>query len=431
MICNRCSNEIKPDEMFCGQCGAKVIIQNSQTEFNNANDSQSNPNPQNIKNQQPNVQNSQFGVEQNSQPNSNYYNNVNQIQQKKSWKNTTSLVIGIITIIAVFIFQIFTIPLSIVGVVFGALSLKENKKNKVGLILNIISLALAIPLLILYAFVLESRPANPTIGTWDCKAFNNGYNEDLDYIFTLKLNNDDEFKRNKYNDENKNYVIGKYEFEDLHKTNNNGTANYYSIILTGDEFVSDGELQSDPYRSEYEMGIIKDADEAILMNFQTYNMYYCYRSDTSNPKVEATYSNDYDKNKENNIRINRLTYSLPSDLTEGGMNTDTYKSYSYMNANSFCQFRVTAYDLYDCLTIQEYFEDYVYDEEKDLSKIYTKTLNGTEWHMLDVDGQYSKMKYGVYIDDKTAYGIEFSITDDSNNECEKLYNNITGSMKIN
>ena len=36
MICNRCKNEIKADDMFCGKCGTKVFMQNSQTEFNNA-----------------------------------------------------------------------------------------------------------------------------------------------------------------------------------------------------------------------------------------------------------------------------------------------------------------------------------------------------------------------------------------------------------
>lgn len=66
MICNRCKNEIKADDMFCGKCGTKVFMQNSQTEFNNANGSQSNLNPQNTNIQQPQPvsPNSQFVVEQ-------------------------------------------------------------------------------------------------------------------------------------------------------------------------------------------------------------------------------------------------------------------------------------------------------------------------------------------------------------------------------
>lgn len=450
MICNKCNNEIKPDETFCGKCGTKVIIQNSQTEFNNENDSQLNSSQQNINFQQlqPNVQNSQFmneqqsqlafsnsqsTLEQKNQPNSNYYNSqnnynsVNKAQQKKNSKNTTSIILGIISLALVFIFLIFVWPISIVGIVFGALALKENKKNKIGLILNIISLVIAIPLLMLYT--IDSEPNNAVIGTWNCKSFD-GTVASGNYIITMILNNDNQFSLNKYNDARNNYAIGTYTFKDLHKTNNNGTTNYYQLTLNGDEFVNNGDLQSEVYNSTYEIGIIKDTAEAILMNTQTYNSYYCYKSNTLYSKDESTYSNDYDKNKENNMRINRLTYSLPSNLTEGSMNTDTYKSYSYINTNSFCKFRVTTYDLYDSLTTQKYFEDYVYNDEKDLSKIYTKTFNGTNWHMLDVDDQYSKNKYGVYIDDKTAYGIEFLIIDDPNNECERLYNSITESIKI-
>ena len=51
-----------------------------------------------------------------------------------------------------------------------------------------------------------------------------------------------------------------------------------AIILTGDEFVNYGVLQTELYKSEYEMGIIGNGDEAILMNVQTYNIYYCHRN---------------------------------------------------------------------------------------------------------------------------------------------------------
>lgn len=265
MYCKNCGKVLNQEEKFCANCGAKVENETSFVVENNIIENNVNQNPE---------------VKQNfeSQPQTNGINLVDVNNTKKSnWKKTTSLVIGIISLVLVFIFQIFTIPLSIVGLVFGIISVKENKKNKVGLILNIISLGLAIPILLLYSNLL-GMGSNPTIGTWDCKAFNNGYNEDLEYIITMKLEKNNKFKWNKYNDEKNNYVIGEYEFIDLHKTNNNGTASYYSIILTGDEFVNNGILQTEPYKSEYEMGIIKNSDEAILMNVQTYNMYYCHRN---------------------------------------------------------------------------------------------------------------------------------------------------------
>lgn len=280
MFCNKCGNQINQDEKFCGRCG---------TNLENTNISASTTNQQQNYVQDINNQYSSFNMTQQNtqmQYQSNYNGNQNQISKNSSWKSTTALVIGIISLILVFIFQIFTMPLSFAGIIFGILSVKNNKKHKAGLILNIISFVIAIPILLLYYSILNSGPANPTVGTWDCKAFNNGDNEHLDYVITMKLNNDDEFKWNKYNDEKNNYVIGTYEFVDLHKTNNNGSANYYSLKLTGEEFVSDGVVQTEPYKSEYEMGIINGTDEAILMNVYSYNMYYCHRNDTSVPKIK-------------------------------------------------------------------------------------------------------------------------------------------------
>lgn len=434
MFCKNCGKSLNPGEKFCGNCGAKVVSSDNITQnMSEQTTNNNNINQQNIYSQRQEDTTNQVvnnvSYQENYAQNQNLNNN--QIRKNSSWQNTISIVIGIVTLASVFIFQIFTMPLSIIGIVFGVLSFKNNKKHKIGLILNIISFAIAIPIFMLYSSIFESRPINPTIGTWDCKSFNNGDNENLDYIITMKLNNENKFMWNKYNDAKNNHVIGTYEFTDLHKTNNNGSASYYSIKLIGEEYVNDGVLQTESYISEYEMGIAKNTDEAVLMNIYTYNIYYCYRSDKSSPVIEANYSNDYKPEKENNIRVNKLTYKLPSSLSEGSLNTDTYKSYTYMNSNSFCQFRVNVYPLFRSLSIQEYFEDYVYDTEKNLSNIYTKNINGTEWNMLDVDGEYSNSKYGVYIDDDNAYGIEFSITDDYNNECAVLYNNIIESIKIN
>lgn len=335
MYCKNCGKSLNQGELFCTNCGTKVetsnnfnqnlngqmiadnltnqqtlsdsSMENLNNQINNININQQpqqleqnvqNKNEQVAINNNMNQQNFQNSIQSNGENqavnnafNSQTYYNSKQTKEK-SWKNTTSLVIGIISFVLVFIFQIFTMPLSIVGIVFGVLSLKDNKKYKIGLILNIISLVIAIPIFMLYSNLLESKSDKPIIGTWNCKAFNNGNNKNLDYIVTMKLNHDGEFKWNKYNDEKNNYVIGTYEFENLHKTNSNGTTSYYSITLTVDKFVNAGILQTQDYKSEYEMGIIKDADEAILMNTGTYNMYYCHRSDTSSPKIKTDYSNN-------------------------------------------------------------------------------------------------------------------------------------------
>lgn len=256
-FCSNCGNNLTEVDVFCGKCGQKTLCTNNQVINNNS------------------YQQNSY-TSGNAHMSQNY--NLNQNIQKKDSKKTVSLVIGIICIILVFIFQILTMPLSLVGIIFGVSSYKISKKWNAGLILNIISFVIAIPIFIFYSNVFIK--SNPTVGTWNCKAFNNGNNKDLEYVLTLKLENNNKFKWYKYNDEKNNYAIGTYEFEDLKKTNNNGTASYYSVKLIGNEFVIDGELQNQVFNSQYEFAMSNDFDklnEAIVMNANSYNIYYCVR----------------------------------------------------------------------------------------------------------------------------------------------------------
>lgn len=431
MICNKCGNQINENDKFCGSCGNTIEIMNinPQATLNQNINMNVNSVPENQLNNFVNNINHEY----NNQTNNNF-------TKPKTGLKTASKVIGIVSIISVFIIQIFSMPISLVGLILGIIYSKKNKKVCSGLILNAIAFVIAIPILLIYGklFGLDQKPVDNVIGTWNCKAFNNGYYEDLDYVVTFKVNKDNQFLWSKYNDEQNNYVYGNYEFKDLEKKNNNGTFSYYSLTLNGEEYINNGQLQTEEYKSKYEMGVSKNRDEndnepdAILMNETTYNMYACFLVDDSSSKIEKNYSENYNTNENNNIRMNKLTFSLPAGLTEGGMNTEDYKSFNYMTSDSYCKFKVNIYNsYYEPITTQKYFEDYVYDEDKDLTKIYSKTLNGSEWSMLDVDGEYSYNKYGVYIDDKTAYGIEFSITEEKNNECTNLYNKIIESIKIN
>lgn len=136
----------------------------------------------------------------------------------------------------------------------------------------------------------EEVYSNPAVGTWNCKSFYSSYtNEDSEFVVTFKLDNNNNFLWGKYDDIVNNHVIGYYTFTDLEKTNNSGDYKYYNIKVNGEEFVDGGKLQTEPYVSEYEMGINEEANEAILMNVKTYNMYYCYRSSEENPVITKSY----------------------------------------------------------------------------------------------------------------------------------------------
>ena len=229
MYCSRCGNYVNKPSKFCSRCGSLL---------------------------------------------SNEYSNNSNIKVK-SQVSSASVAVGALSLTLVFIFQVFTIPLSVIGIILGVIGFTKTK-SKTGLILNSVSFFLAVPLLLIYVFVFN--PANDVIGTWNCKNFNNGYYEELDYVVTFKLNRDNSFSWSKYSDEENNHVYGDYELEKLNKTNGAGTAQYYSIILNGDEFVEDGNFQDEKYRSEYEMGLNKENNsEAVLMNVYSYRIYACFR----------------------------------------------------------------------------------------------------------------------------------------------------------
>lgn len=200
---------------------------------------------------------------------------INLINNKKNEKiEKASVIIGTISIILVFIFQILTMPLSLVGIILGFKSLSKNNK-KTGLILNCISFVLAIPIFFLYFYILN--PANNIIGTWNCKPFNNGYFEDMEYVLTLKLNRDNTFYWNVFGEEDTNYFKGNYEYKKLNKRV--GNAEYYLIILNGTELSTDGIKTYDDRKSEYEIAVdVVTKKEALLMNAYSYNMYVCFKN---------------------------------------------------------------------------------------------------------------------------------------------------------
>lgn len=284
MFCKKCGNSLKEGERFCGKCGTPTesVAASSpaaQPEVN-VSETVKETDVTNSSSVQPVANETKTVTEQThtATPEPAAINHASSDTAKaehSDWKNTVSLVLGVLTLVAVFIVQIFTMPFSLVGIVFGVLSLKENRKNKWGLILNIISFLLAVPILLLYMDLFGLSFGNPVAGSWSCKSFDG--TEGAEYVVSMDLKNNGEFTWSKYGDVENNHVIGKYTVEDLHKTNAGKTADYYSVTLTGDEFVMDGEVQDDLYKSTYEMGVIRDEDAAIMMNVATYNMYMCYK----------------------------------------------------------------------------------------------------------------------------------------------------------
>lgn len=238
-------------------------------------------------------------------------------KKKKEGLGTASLVLGIISLILSFtciiiIPIIISVPLSIVGLVLGIVNVSKKGKKFAGIILN--SLALAFSLLIafviapiilslgIFGVVLDeaskdgssvnkflnelyneidySTSDNYVEGVWNCKNYD-GSGEDNDYSVTFELNDDKTFRFGKYNDLISNHASGTYTYDD-EKSKNEETTNgykYFIINLTGDEYIVDSQDQNKEFNAKFEMGItsVNTKKQAILINYYTDNMYYCYK----------------------------------------------------------------------------------------------------------------------------------------------------------
>ncbi len=128
MYCSKCGNQNEIDAKFCTSCGAPLQISMS-----NIQESPTNSN-MNAVYENPLIY--QTNVVQTPLPNGS--------EPKKNIKTTISLILGIISVLLSYIFSIFILPISIIGLVLGLKDRTNSKKRMVGIILNIIGIIIAI-----------------------------------------------------------------------------------------------------------------------------------------------------------------------------------------------------------------------------------------------------------------------------------------------
>lgn len=150
MNCRKCGNEIKPGEKFCTNCGEVVDNQTNSDIINIPSDvieiSDDDANDNLVQN-----------IVEEKLP---YKTNLNKEKEEddKDIKNVISLVIGIIAIILSCIFNIYVIPLSIIGLVLGIISKKKGLLRIFGIITNILSIIIAVILV----FIITAKEFNST-----------------------------------------------------------------------------------------------------------------------------------------------------------------------------------------------------------------------------------------------------------------------------
>ncbi len=154
-----------------------------------------------------------------------------------------------------------------------------KKTNNLGLIIALVLTCIVyIPIIIFIIFVfimLSSHKTNYTYnhsykGTYDCRKELSSNNS-----ATFYLGYDNDFKWSKYNDEENNYISGKYTINSTdYGSNYNDSYDYYksySIYLDGMEYVVNGNLQLSDINSDFQMEHIIDDGNQQLILYETQN----------------------------------------------------------------------------------------------------------------------------------------------------------------
>lgn len=128
MYCKKCGAGVENGYNFCKVCGSRIENNNENININQTTTTTN--------------QNEQINYNFKEQP-----NNIN--NQTKNTKAIVSLVLGIICILAVWLLNVLIIPLAIIGLIFGIIEKNKSGIKTTGIILNIVSIALSIIIILI------------------------------------------------------------------------------------------------------------------------------------------------------------------------------------------------------------------------------------------------------------------------------------------
>ena len=232
MICNKCGNNCKDNEKFCGTCGNDLTQQNNMNVVNNSM----------FNNQIPPVYNQQPMY--NSMPNTNPYM-YNQVTFQKKKSN-----VGLIVLIVILLIIVGSV---VCVAVFGSKYFSE----------------------VVGRLELD--------GDWYCSKSSMSAAESNPPTH-VTYNADGTFVWAKNNDESNNYYRGTYELKKIDKSNAANDTLYYNLILHVKEGKTNGKDDSSYYNKQatYEVGLSSDEvneDEtaAVFAHTNGGDMWYCVK----------------------------------------------------------------------------------------------------------------------------------------------------------
>lgn len=179
MKCKNCGANLKEGENFCGVCGTRVEIENTNQPVNTPNNNQ--------------IQNNETVNNQYQQMNGQPINN-QPINNQSSKEENTCTTLGIIGLIASFFINILSLPFSIIAIVKGVKLKKTMNKTQPGFIMGIIGIVISV---LIFAFgvfvmVIAVNEVNNTIDRVKEHDYDTNYNyDDDDLEDSMKVGNDD------------------------------------------------------------------------------------------------------------------------------------------------------------------------------------------------------------------------------------------------
>ncbi len=250
MNCKKCGSPIASDSKFCTKCGEQVSESINPSVYG-----------------QQNVLSNQDVV----------------YKAKKETLGTVSLILGIVSLVLAFFLNIFILPLALTGLILGIVNKCNHGKKVSGIVLNSISMVVAVAVLIVGAYILGifgylgSNSNNYVAGKYNCTGVDSNTDK---YLVTIHLNKDNTFLYGPYGNLENNYAKGVYSYEDEHKTDHSGQYKYFMVTMNGnqEDFIINGVPADHDFSSKMEFGITTEdgKKQGVILFLSTYNMYYCY-----------------------------------------------------------------------------------------------------------------------------------------------------------
>lgn len=292
--CPNCGNPFNNNDKFCSQCGYQNPVGNAKITNNIPMEEIPPESPQTNVNNIPVSPTETVNIADipDEIKNSYMYPEANKTPDES--KTRLSIVLGVMSIIFSFTFNICGIITSIIGLIKAGSTSKRTPNRAIGLTLNIIALSLCIIIIIvkiIFAFGILKTLSNfeidsstpqkeiPISGQYFCQNSSSTVDSG-EYTMVIYLYNNSTFTIGEYSDLQHNQANGTYTYKDLNQTVNSNKYKYYEVTLNGYEgsFIYDGEIQNHAYETTFQFALTeKNKKKEGLVYFSNgASMNYCF-----------------------------------------------------------------------------------------------------------------------------------------------------------